>query len=535
MQRTTKLMTIQDQLQKQGVTLVLVSLGTPLQAQKFIARTNFQGEMFVDPSSDGRVRTALSSQQAVAYNFFKLKRSVKVVRHPQVAALAHELDELGIGNWDDLMDSPETDEAGKTMEWAGDPFQVGGTFVLGSGNTCDYVYRSKYAGDHPPLAPLFEAATGKDMNGNDITPPATAAWAVTLGLNKKYKKKEEGEEKEEKDKDKDKDPTNTRAVKQQHQLDTDRANNNVNVWKIATAVAYGAVLVGTCTHLRTLIPFEIEYLQQTPVVRHWPEFMLSQLLLGCAAVLYTFFFTPTTQTTQTTTANDASNAPLAPLAPPVLAAPLPLDTTATPSLFLGDHAVEFLKVSDIDQMLERQGFMDGIINNEQLLSSMEMSTTPIVGISPVPQESSIVKAANPTCRARGDTWDATLGINEYAVILQYVRKFLAKTHHDIGRSGPVCPFVPKSLRKDALHLTVVRTGKGSATKKVKQDIEKYLKPFAEEFLKMEPTTGSARAFKAVIFIFPDITLDQTTACIDGVSVGWLGGRGRGWGWFKDDF
>jgi len=78
-------------------------------------------------------------------------------------------------------------------------------------------------------------------------------------------------------------------------------------------------------------------------------------------------------------------------------------------------------------------------------------------------------------------------------------------------------------------LTVVRTGKGSATNKVKQDIEKYLKPFAEEFLKMEPTTGSARAFKAVIFIFPDITLDQTTACIDGVSVGWLGGGGGGGG------
>ena len=90
MQRTTKLMTIQDQLLKQGVKLVLVSLGTPLQAQKFIARTNFQGEMFVDPSSDGKVRTALSSQQAVAYNFFKLKRSVEVVRHPQVAALARQ-------------------------------------------------------------------------------------------------------------------------------------------------------------------------------------------------------------------------------------------------------------------------------------------------------------------------------------------------------------------------------------------------------------------------------------------------------------
>jgi hypothetical protein len=145
-----------------------------------------------------------------------------------------------------------------------------------------------------------------------------------------------------------------------------------------------------------------------------------------------------------------------------------------------------------------------------------MSTTPIEGISPVPKEASIVKAANPSCRARGDTWDASLGINEYAVILQYIRKFLAKTHRDIGRSGPVCPFVPKSLRKDALHLTVIRTGKGNNASTVQKNIVDYLKPFASKFLLMEPTKGSARAFKAAIFIFPDITLDQTTECIDDV-------------------
>ena len=50
---------------------------------------------------------------------------------------------------------------------------------------------------------------------------------------------------------------------------------------------------------------------------------------------------------------------------------------------------------------------------------------------------------------RSQTWDASLGVNEYGIMLQYIRKFLAKSHPDVGRSGPVCPFVPKSLRKDA--------------------------------------------------------------------------------------
>ena len=154
-------------------------------------------------------------------------------------------------------------------------------------------------------------------------------------------------------------------------------------------------------------------------------------------------------------------------------------------LLFGNSIVEFMKVSDIDTELLHQGFLDGVMDNDSVFHSMEMANTPIVGMSPVPQEPSIVKAANPTCRARGDTWDASLGINEYSVILQYIRKFLAKTHSDIGRSGPVCPFVPKSLRKDALHLTVIRTGKGSQVSTIKNNLINYLKPLSN--IQLPPT------------------------------------------------
>ena len=51
-------MTIQSTLTKENIKLVLVSLGTPMQALKFIERTGFQGELYVDPSSDGKLRTA---------------------------------------------------------------------------------------------------------------------------------------------------------------------------------------------------------------------------------------------------------------------------------------------------------------------------------------------------------------------------------------------------------------------------------------------------------------------------------------------
>ena len=72
------------------------------------------------------------------------------------------------------------------MEWAGDPFQVGGTFVLGAGNTCDYVYRSSYAGDHPPIAELLAAATGKTSGGEEIVCSA-GRWAKRLSVSGIYR------------------------------------------------------------------------------------------------------------------------------------------------------------------------------------------------------------------------------------------------------------------------------------------------------------------------------------------------------------
>merc|ERR1719215_2178330 len=46
---------------------------------------------------------------------------------------------------------------------------------------------------------------------------------------------------------------------------------------------------------------------------------------------------------------------------------------------------------------------------------------------------------------------------EYQSMLCYVREFLAKPHPVVGRPGPVCPFVPKSLKLNVVKFSVVRT------------------------------------------------------------------------------
>ena len=51
---------------------------------------------------------------------------------------------------------------------------------------------------------------------------------------------------------------------------------------------------------------------------------------------------------------------------------------------------------------------------------------------------------------------------------------------------------------------------------VRRDIISFLEAFAPIFSTMEPNEGAAQQFKAAVFIFPDIPLEQTELCIDGV-------------------
>ena len=94
-------------------------------------------------------------------------------------------------------------------------------------------------------------------------------------------------------------------------------------------------------------------------------------------------------------------------------------------------------------------------------------------------------------------------------MLQYIRNFWRNLILECC-SGPVCPFMPKSLRKDALHVCCALVWeKCRRDARVRRDIISFLETFALVFSTMEPNEGAAQQFKAAVFMFPDITLDQT--------------------------
>ncbi len=96
-------------------------------------------------------------------------------------------------------------------------------------------------------------------------------------------------------------------------------------------------------------------------------------------------------------------------------------------------------------------------------------------------------------------------------IWQWLKNFVARPHSDVGRTGPVCPFVPKGLKLNYLRLKVIRSSNLN-----NQQIADLVLPHLDTFLRLEPTNGEAYLHKSILLIFPDIKDDDAPKVIDSI-------------------
>lgn len=94
----------------------------------------------------------------------------------------------------------------------------------------------------------------------------------------------------------------------------------------------------------------------------------------------------------------------------------------------------------------------------------------------------------------------------------YVREFLAKPNPLLGRKGPTCPFVPASIKMDSIHLGVVKQDQVRDVDSMKRVVLNMVNVFKD----MEPNSGPQAQYKAIILIFPFISLKDAPSMIDGV-------------------
>jgi hypothetical protein len=97
----------------------------------------------------------------------------------------------------------------------------------------------------------------------------------------------------------------------------------------------------------------------------------------------------------------------------------------------------------------------------------------------------------------------------FSQVASWVDGYLARPHKDLGRPGTVCPFAPEALMRDLIRIAVVRLGKNQ-----KQQIEEAVLHFRRAFHEMEPRTGDASIYKAILIAFPDVSLADAPGLID---------------------
>lgn len=93
----------------------------------------------------------------------------------------------------------------------------------------------------------------------------------------------------------------------------------------------------------------------------------------------------------------------------------------------------------------------------------------------------------------------------------WIEAFVARAHDDLGRAGPVCPFVPGALERKTLWLAPERIAHKGVT-----EVVELVDGYKRLFLDVEPTDGDATEYKVIVVVFADLPADRAKGLFDAV-------------------
>jgi len=96
-------------------------------------------------------------------------------------------------------------------------------------------------------------------------------------------------------------------------------------------------------------------------------------------------------------------------------------------------------------------------------------------------------------------------------VADWIKTFVVRPHKDLGRAGPVCPFVPEALERKALWLAPEQIA-GLEVPAVVELINDYQRLF----LDAQPTDGDDADYKVVVVVFTDLSADRAQGVFDDV-------------------
>ena len=96
-------------------------------------------------------------------------------------------------------------------------------------------------------------------------------------------------------------------------------------------------------------------------------------------------------------------------------------------------------------------------------------------------------------------------------VADWIKTFVARPHKDLGRAGPVCPFVPGAWERQTLWLAPEEIADRSV-----QDVVQLINEYKKLFLHAQPIDGDDANYKAIVVVFTDLSADLAKGLFDDV-------------------
>jgi Domain of unknown function (DUF6875) len=96
-------------------------------------------------------------------------------------------------------------------------------------------------------------------------------------------------------------------------------------------------------------------------------------------------------------------------------------------------------------------------------------------------------------------------------VADWIKTFVARPHKDLGRSGPVCPFVPGALERRTLWLAPEQVADRSGP-----DVVELMNGYVRRFLAAQPIDGDDAKYKVIVVVFADLPADRAQGVFDDV-------------------
>jgi hypothetical protein len=94
-------------------------------------------------------------------------------------------------------------------------------------------------------------------------------------------------------------------------------------------------------------------------------------------------------------------------------------------------------------------------------------------------------------------------------VADWIRTFVARPNKDLGRAGPVCPFVPEACERKTLWLAPERIANQSLS-----DAVQLMNGYKRLLLRAQPIEGDDTSYKAIVVVFTDLSADRARQYMD---------------------